>query len=120
MKKTDVFRKRADELVSQLTLSEKLDLLSTHMHEVKRLGIDEFNIGTEAARGFVGRDTDHRSTVFPQPVGLAGTFDRELMRSLGRIAAKESRAYYNSGEKTHLCLWGPTVDMERDPRWGRT
>ena len=112
--------KRACELVSQLTTEEKLGLLSTHQRAVERLGIPEFFIGTEVARGYVGRTEDKPSTVFPQPVGLAATFDKALMKELGEIAGKESRAYYNADKRGGLCLWGPTVDMVRDPRWGRT
>lgn len=120
MKRDEITRGRAAELIAQLTEEEKLGLLTTHQEAVERLGLPEFNIGTEVARGFVGRDEAHESTVFPQPIGMAASFDRSLMKQLGAIAGDECRAYYNSGEKTHLCVWGPTVDMERDPRWGRT
>ncbi|MBR6044974.1 MAG: glycoside hydrolase family 3 C-terminal domain-containing protein [Ruminococcus sp.] len=116
----DNFTLRARELVSQMTEDEKLGLLSTHHNAVERLGLPEFFIGTEVARGFVGRDKDHYSTVFPQPEGLAATFDTELLEQLGRIAGTEARAWYNQDKKGGLCLWGPTVDMVRDPRWGRT
>ncbi|MDO4864621.1 MAG: glycoside hydrolase family 3 C-terminal domain-containing protein, partial [Ruminococcus sp.] len=120
MKKRDPLRARAEELTEQLTLEEKLGLLTTHHKSVERLGLGEFRIGTEIARGYVGRSDDKPSTVLPQPIGLAGTFDRELMHSLGDIAGDECRAYYNGGSASDLCIWGPTVDMERDPRWGRT
>lgn len=120
MKQNEITRARAAELTAQLTEEEKLGLLTTHQQAVERLGLPEFYIGTEVARGFVGRDEEHYSTVFPQPVGMAASFDRSLMQQLGEIAGNECRAYYNSGDKSHLCVWGPTVDMERDPRWGRT
>jgi len=113
-------REKAKRLVAQMTADEKLGLLSTHHNAIERLGMGEFLIGTEVARGFVGRDPEKYSTVFPQPTGLAATFDRELMLELGKIAGLESRAYYNREKKGGLMLWGPTVDMERDPRWGRT
>ena len=116
----DRFEKRASEIVAQMTEEEKLGMLSTHQNAVERLGLPEFYIGTEVARGYVGREPEKISTVFPQPVGLAATFDRELLRELGEIAGKEARAYYNEEKKGGLMLWGPTVDMERDPRWGRT
>lgn len=112
-------RQRAKELVSSLTLDEKLSMLTSGHAAVERLNIPEYHIGTEVARGYVGRGTDRISTVFPQPVGLASTFDREIMHSLGEIAGNEARAYYNSHKKGGLALWGPTVDMARDPRWGR-
>ena len=116
----DKFEKKAAEIVSALTDEEKLGLLSTHHYAVERLGMDEFYIGTEVARGYVGRDPKKVSTVFPQPAGLAATFDRQLLSELGKIAGLEARAYYNEEKKGGLMLWGPTVDMERDPRWGRT
>jgi len=115
-----LFLERAKELVSKMTLQEKLMLLTTHHNAIERLGVPEFYIGTEVARGYVGRSPEKLSTVFPQPVGLAGTFDKELMFELGEIAANEARAYYNESKNGGLCLWGPTVDMVRDPRWGRT
>ncbi|MBR1750201.1 MAG: glycoside hydrolase family 3 C-terminal domain-containing protein [Ruminococcus sp.] len=118
--KNDKFYERAKALTAKLTEEEKLGLLTTHHEEIKRLSIPEFYIGTEVARGYVGREKEKVSTVFPQPVGLAATFDRELMGRLGVIAGDEARAYFNSGDKGGLCLWGPTVDMVRDPRWGRT
>ncbi len=113
-------REKAARMVAEMTQDEKLGLLSTHHNATERLGMGEFWIGTEVARGFVGREPDRYSTVFPQPVGLAATFDRELMRELGIIAGTEARAYYNREKKGGIMLWGPTVDMERDPRWGRT
>lgn len=120
MSNSSDFSERARALVASMTEEEKLGLLSTHHSAVERLGLGEFFIGTEVARGYVGREKEKISTVFPQPVGLAATFDRELMKKLGRIAGLEARAYYNGGDKGGLCLWGPTVDMVRDPRWGRT
>lgn len=119
-KHNDRFGRRAAELVSCMTLDEKIGFLITTQRPVERLGIDEFNIGTEVARGFVSRTDGQYSTVFPQPIGLAGTFDPELMEEIGRIAGREARAYFNCGGNSELCFWGPTVDMERDPRWGRT
>ncbi|MBQ8780201.1 MAG: glycoside hydrolase family 3 C-terminal domain-containing protein [Oscillospiraceae bacterium] len=118
--RNEEFKQRTLELLEKLTIDEKLKMLTTHHHPSERLGLGEFYIGTEVARGYVGRSADRVSTVFPQPVGLASTFDRELMEKLGRIAADEARAYYNKEKNGGLALWGPTVDMERDPRWGRT
>ena len=120
MLKKDRFYERAAELTAKLTEEEKLGLLTTHHEAVERLGLSEFYIGTEVARGYVGRERERVSTVFPQPVGLASTFDRGLMLLLGEIAGNEARAYYNKDKKGGLCLWGPTVDMVRNPLWGRT
>ncbi len=112
---------RARALLSCLTLPEKLGMLTTHQHAVPRLDIDEWFIGTEIARGFVSRRSGEISTVFPQPIGLCSTFDVPLLEEIGAIAGTEARYYHRqSGKKTHLCVWGPTVDPLRDPRWGRT
>lgn len=116
------FDERVDALLDELTLDEKLSLLTTHMNEVPRLGIKEFLIGTEVARGLVCRgdkNGEAPTTVFPEPFGLAATFDRDVMKRMGEIAGIETRIYHDKG-RASLCVWGPTVDLERDPRWGRT
>ena len=112
---------RVKALLEELALEEKLTLLTTRQQAVPRLGLREFVIGTEVARGLVcrGEFGDEVSTVFPEPFGLAATFDTELMRSIGEITGIETRIYHKKG-KASLCVWGPTVDAERDPRWGRT
>ena len=111
---------RLADLLSRLTVSEKANMLSSHMAAVPRLGISEWFVGTEAARGYVGRTDEEISTVFPQPIGMASMFDPELMYKLGEITGNEARFYYQKKHNSALMLWGPTVDMERDPRWGRT
>lgn len=118
---------RVEALLEELTLDEKLLLITSMQKEIPRLGIKAFKIGTEAARGLLVRP-DRRdevkypespSTVFPEPIGLSATFDAGLMEEIGAIAATEARIY-NKENKASLCLWAPTVDLERDPRWGRT
>lgn len=113
-------KERVRDLLSRLTVEEKIGLLSTHQLPVERLGIGEWSVGQEVARGYVSRDPEEPSTVFPQPIGLASTFDPNLMEQLGEIAGEEARFYHRKDPKGHLMLWGPTVDPERDPRWGRT
>ena len=113
-------KERVRDLLSRLTVEEKIGLLSTHQLPVERLGIGEWYVGQEVARGYVSRDPEEPSTVFPQPIGLASTFDPNLMEQLGEIAGEEARFYHRKDSKGHLMLWGPTVDPERDPRWGRT
>lgn len=126
MKKTYPFlntdlsvKKRVADLVSRLALGEKTGLLSIRQQAVPRLGISEFNIWTEVARGYVGRGEEEYSTVFPQPIGLASTFDPALMRELGEIAGTEARIRHKSNPTSCLMLFGPTVDMLRNPLWGR-
>ncbi len=110
---------RADDLISRLTLDEKIGFLSTHNLPVERLGIGEWYVGCEIARGLVNRSEDKPSTVFPQPMGMSVSFDSGMMLEIGRTAAREARAYYNQEKKGGLMVWGPTVDLARDPRWGR-
>ncbi len=107
-------------LLDRLTVEEKLGMLSTHQFPVERLGIGEWYIGQEIARGYVSREPTEYSTVFPQPIGLASTFDPHLMSQIGDIAGEEARFFHRKDPKGHLMVWGPTVDPERDPRWGRT
>lgn len=113
-------KERVSDLLGKLTPEEKMSMLSCHMPAVPRLGIGEWYVGTEVARGYVGRDTGEVSTVFPQPIGMASMFDPDLMYELGVIAGNEARYHYQNNPNGKLMLWGPTVDMERDPRWGRT
>lgn len=112
-------KERARDLLSRLTLDEKINMLSTRQCAVERLGVSEWFIGSEVARGYVSRDPDEPTTVFPQPIGLSGTFDREIMLALGEIAGEEARIIHSRHPNGHLMLWGPTVDMCRDPLWGR-
>ena len=107
-------------MLGRLTVDEKINMLSSVQCEVPRLGVGKWTIGCEAARGFVSKDPNEVSTVFPQPIGMASTFDKELMRKIGEIAGDETRHYYKQDPTGRLMLWGPTVDMERNPLWGRT
>lgn len=110
---------RVHDLISRLTVQEKINMLTTWQHGVPRLGIDDWHIGAEVARGYVSRNPELTTTVFPQPIGMAGMFDPDLMQRLGEIAGVEARIINQISPKSHLMLWGPTVDACRDPRWGR-
>jgi beta-glucosidase len=110
---------RVDDLISRLTIEEKIGLISTYQKAVKRLGLGEYHIGGEGAHGLVVRNGG-KTTVFPQPYGLSMTWDTELMNQIGSVIGDEARYYYQENErKAFLTLWFPTIDMERDPRWGR-
>ncbi len=110
---------RVRDLVSRLTVEEKIGMLTTRQKAVPRLGIGEWHIGAEVARGYVSRRPDSPTTVLPQPIGMSGMFDPDLMEKLGEIAGTEARILNSRDPRTHLMLWGPTVDACRDPRWGR-
>ena len=113
------FDERVKDLLSRLTIEEKAGLMSSHMAAVPRLDIGEWYVGAEVARGYVSRNPDEPTTVFPQPIGLSGTFDTELMEKAGLAAGKEARVLNKRHPSGHLMLWGPTVDMCRNPLWGR-
>ncbi len=118
---------RLDYLMQQLTLDEKFSCLTTGCPEIERLGIPAFHVGGEGAHGVQARHDQsfdrgepQPTTVFPNPIGMSATWDVELMKEAGRVVGNEARAVYSKERKGGLCLWAPTIDMERDPRWGRT
>lgn len=121
--KSLTLRERIGDMLSLLTTEEKIYMLSSCQKAVPRLGIEEWHVGCEVARGYVSRgengQTAEISTVFPEPIGMAATFDKALMRDIGETAGKDARYYYNKDPHGRLMLWGPTVDMERHPLWGR-
>ena len=111
--------KRLDDLMERLTLQEKISLIPTQTKDIERLGIKAYDVGAEGAHGFV--DRNGKSTTFPQTIGLSSTWNRELLYKIGQVIGTEARAYFNRGNaKSGLSLWFPTIDMEKDPRWGRT
>ena len=112
-------RERAEDLVSRLTREEKIGMVTSHLDAVPRLGIPATHIGVEIARGLVQRDQRRETTILPQPWGMAAMFDPELMEKLGDMAGAEVRISNQMDPPSSLSLFGPTVDMERDPRWGR-
>lgn len=111
-------KERAENLVALLTLEEKISLMSQYQEEIPRLGIAKYKHGTEGAHGIAWLG---EATVFPQPIGLAATWNDGLMKEIGEVISEEARVYYGRDpERNGLTIWAPTVDMERDPRWGRT
>ncbi len=109
---------RLSDLLSRLTIDEKISLIPTRQAAIERLGIRPYDIGAEGAHGFVDRNGE--STTFPQTQGLSSTWDRSLLHEIGKVIGNEARAYFNREKKYGLSLWFPTIDMEKDPRWGRT
>lgn len=118
-KHTYLIEEKVSQLVNEMTVDEKISLLSTSQSEIKRLGIQEYHVGGEAAHGVVDR-SGGKTTSFPQPLGLSQTWNPELLKEIGTAIGKEARILYQqSDKKSWLTLWAPTIDMERDPRWGR-
>ncbi len=118
---------RLDYLIQEMTLEEKLACLTTSCPDIERLGIRAAHLGGEAAHGIEARHDQafnagepEPTTTFTQPIGMSASFDRELIRECGRVVGEEARALYARDQRSSLCRWAPTIDMERDPRWGRT
>ena len=117
------FRKRAEELVSKMTLEEKVSQTLNHAPAIERLGIKAYDWWNEALHGVARAGT---ATVFPQAIGLAAAFDEDLMEELGDAVSTEGRAKFNIQQKFSdtdiykgLTFWAPNVNIFRDPRWGR-
>ncbi len=118
---------RLDFLLQELTLEEKIKCLTTGCPNIDRLGIKSTYMGGEAAHGIEARHDQafnagepEPTTSFTQPIGMSASFDRELIKECGQAVGEEARALYTRNGGGGLCRWAPTVDMERDPRWGRT
>ncbi|WP_223292330.1 glycoside hydrolase family 3 protein [Salipaludibacillus neizhouensis] len=112
------FDERVKDLVSRFTLDEKIELMMQHQPEVSRLGVGAYKQGTEAAHGIAWLG---EATVFPQNIGLSNTWNPVLMKKIGTVIGDEARVFFQKEPTVNgLTLWAPTVDMERDPRWGRT
>ncbi len=115
---------RARWLVSQLTPEEKFGCFSVGIR-IPRLGIAASTCGGEGAHGVQARAGQGEAfpptptTSFTQPIGMAATFDRELIRRAGDVTGRESRAFHNAVSKGGHSRLGPTIDLCRDPRWGR-
>ncbi|MCR5154042.1 MAG: glycoside hydrolase family 3 C-terminal domain-containing protein [Lachnospiraceae bacterium] len=115
--------KKAEELVSKMTVEEAASQLRFDAPGIERLGIPEYNWWNEALHGVARAGT---ATVFPQAIGLGATFDKELLKEIGETIALEGRAKYlaavEQGDRDiykGLTFWAPNINIFRDPRWGR-
>lgn len=117
---------RLDWLMSEMTADEKLKMLATRVPAVERLGIPPMSVGGEAAHGVEARNDQNElggpetTTSFPQPIGMSATWDPDLMKEAGTVTGTEARVLYHRHPDRGLSRWAPTIDLERDPRWGRT
>ena len=118
--------KRVDDLLSRMTVDEKIDLMRATSPANERLGIAKYYHGNEALHGVV---RPGNFTVFPQAIGLAASWDPDLLYKVTTAISDEARARWNElGEgklqknqfSDLLTFWSPTINMARDPRWGRT
>ena len=117
------FEKRTNELVSQLTIQEKVDLMRYDSPAIERLGIPAMNWWNECLHGVARSGL---ATVFPQAIGMASMWDKDEMFSIANAISDEARAknneYISRGKRgiyQGLTFWTPNINIFRDPRWGR-
>lgn len=117
------FQERARDLVSRMTLKEKVTQMLHTAAPVPRLGIPRYNWWNEALHGVARAGV---ATSFPQAIGMAAAFDEEMIHKTADIISTEGRAKYNEFFKKGdhdiykgLTFWSPNVNIFRDPRWGR-
>ncbi len=115
---------RAKDLISRLTLEEKATLMCDVSDAIPRLGIKKFNWWSEALHGLANNSN---VTVFPEPIGMAASFNDDLVYKIFDAVSDETRAKYQesvrNGQENRrflsLSVWTPNVNIFRDPRWGR-
>lgn len=123
-KNTDLsFAERARDLVSRMTLEEKTSQMVYDAPAIPRLGIPSYNWWNEALHGVARAGV---ATMFPQAIGMAATFDEELVYKAADAISTEGRAKYHEFQRKGdhgiykgLTFWSPNINIFRDPRWGR-
>lgn len=117
------YKKSAKELLSKMTLEEKISQMCNASAAIERLNIPKYNWWNEALHGVARAGV---ATVFPQAIGLAATFDAPLLKEIGDCITTEGRAKYNAFKEVAdfniykgLTYWSPNINIFRDPRWGR-
>jgi beta-glucosidase len=114
---------RVDDLISRMTLEEKASQLVNQSRAIPRLQVPEYDWWSEALHGVARAGT---ATVFPEPIGLAATFDTPLIHEMGVVIGTEARAKHHQAVRAGrrdimegLDFWSPNINIFRDPRWGR-
>lgn len=115
--------RRVDDLVSRMTLEEKVSQMMNGAAAIERLGIPDYEWWNEGLHGVARAGY---ATVFPQAIGLAATWNTDLMHQVADVISTEARAKYNDfnrkgdhGRYKGLTYWSPNINIFRDPRWGR-
>ncbi len=114
---------RVDDLISRMTLEEKASQVVNQARAIPRLQVPAYDWWSEALHGVARAGT---ATVFPEPIGLAATFDTPLIHDMAVVIGTEARAKHNQAVRAGrrdimegLDFWSPNVNIFRDPRWGR-
>ncbi len=114
---------RVNDLLSRMTLEEKASQLVNQSRAIPRLQVPEYDWRSEALHGIAGAGL---ATVFPEPIGIAATFDPALTRQMAAAIGTEGRAKHNKAVRAGrrdilegLDFWAPNINIFRDPRWGR-
>jgi beta-glucosidase len=114
---------RVDDLISRMTLEEKATQLVNQARAIPRLQVPAYDWWSEALHGVANAGT---ATVFPEPIGLAATFDPPLIHEMAVVIGTEARAKHNQAVRAGrrdimegLDFWSPNINIFRDPRWGR-
>lgn len=117
------FERRVNDLVSRMTLEEKVAQMQDVAPAIARLGVPAYNWWNEALHGVARSGL---ATSFPQAIGLAATWDDSLIYGMGTVISDEARAKHHEsvrqgsrGRYQGLTFWSPNVNLFRDPRWGR-
>ncbi|HEY0686906.1 MAG TPA: glycoside hydrolase family 3 C-terminal domain-containing protein [Steroidobacter sp.] len=117
------FEERAADLVSHMTLEEKIAQLGNNAPAIPRLGVPAYEWWNEALHGVARAGA---ATVFPQAIGLAASFDEKMMYEIATVISDEARAKHHEfarrnlrGRYQGLTFWSPNINIFRDPRWGR-
>lgn len=119
---------RVEDLLSRMTLREKVLMLIEIAPAIERLGVPQYHHGNEALHGVC---RPGKYTVFPQSIGLGSTFNDDLIKEIATAISDEARAVHHHGKGIHceadahennglLTFWSPDLNLCRDPRWGRT
>ncbi|KAJ4952370.1 hypothetical protein NE237_029202 [Protea cynaroides] len=116
---------RAKDLIDRMTLSEKTRQLGDHAYGVPRIGLPKYEWWSEALHGVSNTgpgvhfdEAVPSATNFPAVILMAASFNQSLWKTAGQIVSTEARAMYNLG-RAGLTYWSPTINVVRDPRWGR-
>ena len=114
---------RVDDLVSRMTLEEKVSQMVHHARAIERLGVPEYDWWNEALHGVARAGL---ATVFPQAIGLGSTWNTDLILRMATAISDEARAKHHDSLRkgihdsyTGLTFWSPNINIFRDPRWGR-